>query len=231
MARSLFVVIALCLVVVTHPWNNALADNQPPARAELLGEKEALLFLKNMPRQWAGFSRYDCKTYEDKNIDLLARPFAMLAASFLKGFTETHGHATITSAHRNREEQKCVCRGEEGPCAGRGRKSRKKKNNGKVDVDDGGTGLGSRHSTGLALDVRAGTGEKEEFLCMHDFAKKNPIYGVHFPLGKRDYPHMEPTGRWGLRAYATFIIKNAVTTTPIVRCEGVERMYERTYDD
>ena len=28
---------------------------------------------------------------------------------------------------------------------------------------------------------------------MHEFAELNPQFGVHFPLGQRDRPHMEPT--------------------------------------
>ena len=27
---------------------------------------------------------------------------------------------------------------------------------------------------------------------MHEFAQLNPQFGVHFPMGKRDKPHMEP---------------------------------------
>ena len=49
----------------------------------------------------------------------------------------------------------------------------------------------SRHSSGLALDVRPGVGTDAEFMCMHEFAEQNPRFGVHFPLGMRDRPHME----------------------------------------
>jgi hypothetical protein len=38
----------------------------------------------------------------------------------------------------------------------------------------------------------AGIGTEEEFACLHEFAQFNPQFGVRFPLGKRDRPHMEP---------------------------------------
>ena len=28
---------------------------------------------------------------------------------------------------------------------------------------------------------------------MHEFAQLNPHFGVHFPMGQRDRPHMEPS--------------------------------------
>jgi hypothetical protein len=43
--------------------------------------------------------------------------------------------------------------------------------------------------------VRPGTGTDREFACLHEFAKLNPQFGVHFPLGRRDRPHMEPAPR------------------------------------
>ena len=49
----------------------------------------------------------------------------------------------------------------------------------------------SRHQLGIALDVRPGTGSRNDFACLHKFAQLNPQFGVHFPLGSRDYPHME----------------------------------------
>jgi len=30
-----------------------------------------------------------------------------------------------------------------------------------------------------------------EFACLHKFARLNPQFGVYFPLGSRDYPHLE----------------------------------------
>lgn len=148
-------------------------------------DTETLQFLKSLPREWSGTSNRDCKTYEDKNLERLSRPFAVSAAAFLQAFVAVHGHVTITSAHRTVQEQSCVCEGEKGPCAGRPRIIKMKKK--RIVVR--GT---SRHQTGLALDVRAGTGTADEFICMHEFAQSNPQFNVHFPLGMRDKPHMEP---------------------------------------
>jgi hypothetical protein len=145
--------------------------------------------LKSLPREWSGTSDHDCRTYEDKNIDRLSRSFAVSAARFLKAFVEVHGEVTITSAHRTEEEQTCVCVGEKGPCAGRPRVVNKKK--GKRTVSFVVRSV-SNHQLGIALDVRAGTGSEDEFICMQEFAQLNPQLGVRFPLGKHDYPHMEP---------------------------------------
>jgi hypothetical protein len=150
---------------------------------------EALGFLKSLPREWSGTSKRDCKTYEDKNIDRLVGSFAVAAAGFLKAFVAVHGDVTITSAYRTAEEQACVCEGEKGPCAGRPRIVKRKKGRRVVK-----RGI-SRHQTGIALDVRAGTGSDLEFACLHEFAQFNPQFGVWFPLGKRDRPHMEPADR------------------------------------
>ena len=147
---------------------------------------QPLAFLKNLPREWSGTSDRDCRTYEHKNIERLSRVFAGSAAGFLKAFVAVHGHVTITSAHRSQQEQACVCEGEKGPCAGRPRVVKTKKGRRLVKRST------SRHQTGLAMDVRAGTGTDAEFACMHEFAQLNPQFGVHFPLGRRDRPHMEP---------------------------------------
>ena len=164
--------------------------------------QQALSILKSLPRQWAGSSTYDCKTYEDKNIEKLAMSFAVSAAAFLKAFFEVHGYVTITSAYRTADEQTCVCKGEKGPCAGRPRMLKTKKGR---RVVKGGT---SRHQRGIALDVRAGTGSKDEYACMHEFAQFNPQFGVSFPMGMRDRPHMEPgqrtTENRGLWSWARF---------------------------
>src|SRR3989344_8347909 len=70
-------------------------------------------YLKSLPRNWAGanqlvHSDYDCRTYEDKNIDRLTLSFAMRAAAFLRAFRDVHEYytvetVTITSAHRSVE--------------------------------------------------------------------------------------------------------------------------------
>jgi hypothetical protein len=171
--------LALCLA------GNARAGELLEGGTEKV-EQEALSFLKSLPREWSGSSRRDCKTYEDKNIDGLVGSFAVSAAGFLKAFVAMHGAVTITSAHRTAEEQACVCEGEKGPCAGRPRIVKRKK--GRRIVKRG----ISRHQEGIAIDVRAGTGSDEEFLCLHEFAEFNPQFGVRFPLGRRDRPHMQP---------------------------------------
>ncbi len=160
--------------------------SEAPAAAPSSAEGQALKYLKSLPREWSGTSDRDCKTYEDKNIDGLSRAFAKSAARFLRAFVELHGHVTITSAHRTAQEQACVCEGEKGPCAGRPRIVKTKKGRRVVRRST------SRHQDGIALDVRAGTGTDDEFVCLHEFAQFNPQFGVHFPLGKRDRPHMEP---------------------------------------
>ena len=145
----------------------ALADSSLPRPAT------AMAFIKALEQQTPTL-KYDCRTYEEKNIDRLKRPLIEATAVFLRAFVETHGSVTVTSAHRTREEQTCVCAGEKGPC------SRSKP---------------SRHFFGWAIDVRAGAGTKAEYECMQDFAKKNPQLGVHFPFGMKDRPHMEWNGR------------------------------------
>jgi hypothetical protein len=152
-------------------------------------ESTALRVLKSLPREWSGSSNRDCKTYEDKNIERLSSPFAASAAALLSAFVEVHGHVTITSAHRTAQEQACVCEGEKGPCAGRPRIVKGKKGRRFVKRTT------SHHQDGIALDVRAGTGSDEEFACLHEFAQLNAHFGVHFPMGQRDRPHMEPATR------------------------------------
>jgi hypothetical protein len=175
------------LVTMTaHRAVHAQGNDGPPSAPAALAETQAQKFLKSLPREWSGTSRRDCKTYEDKNIARLAPPFAASAARFLRAFVEVHGHVTITSAHRTAQEQACVCEGERGPCAGRPRIVATKK---RRRIVKRGT---SRHQDGIALDVRAGIGTDEEFACLHEFAQFNPQFGVRFPLGKRDRPHMEP---------------------------------------
>jgi D-alanyl-D-alanine carboxypeptidase len=172
-----------------------------------LAETHALQFLKGLPREWSGSSARDCKTYEDKNIERLSPSFAFAAARFLRAFVEVHGQVTITSAHRTAEEQACVCDGEKGPCAGRPRIVKTKK--GRRLVKRG----TSRHQKGIALDVRAGTGTDDEFVCLNEFAQLNPQFGVRFPLGKRDRPHMEPAtpSRGLLRIAAIGMVRHQVT--------------------
>ncbi|HZT48413.1 MAG TPA: hypothetical protein VFA64_10600 [Hyphomicrobiaceae bacterium] len=164
-------------------------------------QQRAFEFLKSLPHEWSRTSDHDCRTYEGKNIDRLSPSFAVAAARFLAAFIEVHGPVTITSAHRTQEEQTCVCVGEKGPCAGRPRvvtkkiKVKKKTKTRKIIVRSV-----SHHQLGIALDVRPGVGTEWEFKCLQEFAALNPHLGVRFPLGKHDYPHMEPAlGRPGVR--------------------------------
>jgi D-alanyl-D-alanine carboxypeptidase len=173
-----FMIIAM--VISTTP---ARANNDP-SRPPLVGGP-AVAFLKSLPRQWSHSSARDCKTYEDKNIDKLAAPFATSAAAFLEAYRRQYGEVTITSAYRTSKEQICVCQGEKGPCAGRPH-TVKTKGGRRIVV----RGI-SRHQLGIALDVRPGMGSEEEYRCLHKFASLNPQFGIYFPLGSRDYPHME----------------------------------------
>jgi hypothetical protein len=170
----------LIVAVPGRAFPNALIDRDTAHR-------RALDFLKELPREWSGTSAKDCRTYEPKNIERLSRPFAAAAANFLRAFIEIHGHVTLTSAHRTAQEQACVCLGEKGPCAGKRRVLRAKK--GRRIVKQGGM---SHHQLGIAIDVRAGTGSDDEFKCLHEFAALNPQFGIRFPFGKKDRPHMEP---------------------------------------
>ncbi len=183
---------AIALTIAYAAWGSAVCaeDNISPPRGASVQDRAAE-FLKTLPREWSGTSDHDCKTYEDKNIDRLSRPFAVSAARFLKAFVEVHGEVTITSAHRTVEEQTCVCVGEKGPCAGRPRVVKRKKGKRTVSVVVRSV---SHHQLGIALDVRAGTGSEDEFICLQEFAQLNPQLGVRFPFGKQDYPHMEPGG-------------------------------------
>ena len=158
----------------------------------------AAAYLKSLPRGWAGSSGKDCNTYADKNIDKLNGEFRVCAAKFLKAYTAQHGAVTITSGHRDGEEAKCVCVGEPGMCGFL-----------KVDTDGkpiGGRGVG--HQYGTAIDVWPFTPAEvkkysnDQSQPVNDtvekiqkFARDNPQFGVHFPFGMRDRPHLEPTGK------------------------------------
>ncbi len=179
--RILALLSGILIVAVPEPaFSDGVADHGSAHR-------RALDFLKQLPRAWSGTSSRDCKTYEPKNIERLSRPFAAAAANLLRAFVEIHGHVTLTSAHRTAHEQACVCVGEKGPCAGKRRVLKAKK--GRRIVKRGGV---SHHQLGIAIDVRAGTGSDDEFKCLHEFAALNPQFGIRFPFGKRDRPHMEP---------------------------------------
>ena len=197
--------------------------NDVPVQAVIGIEQRGLTFLRNLPREWARSSDRDCKTYEDKNIDRLAHSFATSAAGFLNAFRQVHGAVTITSAHRTVQEQRCVCIGEKGPCAGRPRVVKTKKKGPRIVVRST-----SRHELGIALDVRPGTGSADEFVCLHEFAAFNQRFGVDFPLGKRDRPHMEPR-----RPLATPVTTAAlgVAASAVVPCSRMRNMLTHDHVD
>ena len=214
--KHIRLIVLMAGVIVTPP-APALAD------AALLGQvsaqRRALDFLKGLPSAWSGTSAKDCKTYEHKNIERLSRPFAASAANFLKAFVEIHGHVTITSAHRT-AEQACVGLGEKGPCAGKRRVVKTKK--GRRVVKKGGM---SHHQHGTALDVRAGTGSDEEF---NEFAALNPHFGIRFPIGKRDRPHMEPVVD---KNAAIRVASLESMRSSIVPCAGMRTMLTHDHVD
>src|SRR5262245_5358820 len=180
-------------------------------------QERSLAYLKSLPRDWSSTSKHDCKTYEDKNIDRLAPHFAASAAAFLNAFRQVHGAVTITSAHRTVEEQTCVCIGEKGPCAGRPRLVKKKKGKRTITVVVRGM---SRHQRGNELDVTPGTGSDDGFICLQEFAQLNPQFGVRFPLGKYDYPHMEP----GARPPATKLAALGLAAASVTPCNRMTMM-------
>ena len=111
--------VSLAVSVCTAGGAHAQATDARPNH--LVGaHQQALSILKSLPRQWAGSSTYDCKTYEDKNIEKLAMSFAVSAAAFLKAFGEVHGYVTITSAYRTRTSRPAFARAKRAPApAGR----------------------------------------------------------------------------------------------------------------
>lgn len=199
------------------------ASERPQYRPDS-AEGQALAFLKSIPREWSGFSDHDCRTYDDKNLERLKPGFIVAAAAFLKAFMQTHGEVTINSAHRTADEQYCVCVGEKGPCAGKGLPPSKPAKTGKQPI----TQALSRHQLGIAMDVRAGAGTEREFICMHEFARSNPQFGVYFPLGRADYPHMELIGSRGPAANIGKVTAGSVKITP---CQKMKVMLTQDHLD
>jgi hypothetical protein len=126
-------------------------------------------------------SKYDRKTMKngcvkdkDKAIIGLDTKFAMCAARFLQEWEKMNGPIRITSAFRNQKDQECVC-----PCA-------------KTNSCDGITcaNKGSRHAKGIAIDVWPRDSSKSGMEKFHHAAES--FGGVHFRLGMRDKPHLEP---------------------------------------
>lgn len=189
-------------------------------------EGQALAYLRSLKREWSGTGDHDCHTYEEKNLERLQPAFIVGAAAFLKAFVATHGDVTITSAHRNDNEQVCVCYGERGPCAGKPVTVQTR--NGPVTVKP--VGL-SRHQLGIAMDVRPGTGTEAEFLCLQEFARSNPQFGVQFPLGRYDLPHMELMGTRGPAIRVASIVPSVAAAAKITPCQKMRIMLTHEHLD
>ena len=116
-----------------------------------------------------------------------------------------------------------MCLGEKGPCAGK-RQAVKTKKRRRI-VRQGGI---SHHQQGIALDVRAGTGSDEEFKCLHEFAALNPQFGIRFPFGKRDRPHMEPVVS---KNAAIRLASLGSMRSSIVPCAGMRTMLTHDHVD
>lgn len=130
----------------------------------------ALEYLKSL-RKGEG----SCKTTSDPSFEMLNPTFTVCAAQFLKAFESQYNtKITITSAGRTDSQQKCVC-----PIA--------------VSGKCGAVGS-SNHQRGFALDVHPANGD---YMTMQAFARANPKFGVCFPLGTRDRPHLIQSGIGG----------------------------------
>lgn len=202
------------------------AEDAPPTFKPDGVEGQALAYLKSLKREWSGTGDHDCHTYEDKNLARLQPAFIVASAAFLKAFVETHGAVTITSAYRSENEQVCACYGERGPCAGKPVTVLTR--NGPVTVKPVGM---SRHQLGIAMDVRPGTGTEAEFLCMQEFARANPQYGVQFPMGRYDLPHMELMGARGPAIRVASIVPSVAAAAKITPCQKMRIMLTHEHLD
>lgn len=220
--RRALVIAVVCLLAGMAV---ARAESAPPFKPDSI-EGQALAYLKSLKREWSGTGDHDCHTYEDKNLERLQPAFIVASAAFLKAFVATHGAVTITSAHRNDNEQVCVCYGERGPCAGKPVTVQTK--NGPVTVRP--VGL-SRHQLGIAMDVRPGTGQEAEFLCMQEFARLNPQFGVQFPLGRYDLPHMELMGSRGPAIRVASIVPSVAAAAKVTPCQKMRIMLTHEHLD
>lgn len=198
--RRIAVLLAITIAASTSAW----AALSPP---RTLGEKiesaqppdeeteEAYQLLERLPAHAAGTSKRDCLTWDSAHIRMLKPWLARRVARMALAFVLTHGKITILSAYRSAEDQKCVCEGEKGLCAGW---KQVKRHKGKGPARETyylmvGTGGRSRHEYGVAIDVRPGTGTHKEYQCLNEFLKRNPQFGLHLPLfDKWDRAHVEP---------------------------------------
>ena len=216
---SLRLIIVLALLAVSAALGGAHAEGASKQFKAGSAEAQALAYLKSLRREWSGSGDHDCHTYESKNLERLQPAFIVASAAFLKAFVATHGPVTITSAHRNDNEQVCVCYGERGPCAGKPVTIQTK--NGPVTVRP--VGL-SRHQLGIAMDVRPGAGTEAEFVCLHEFARANPQFGVQFPLGRYDLPHMEMQGARGPAIRVASIVPSVAAAAKLTPCQRLRLM-------
>jgi hypothetical protein len=198
---QLFAFLAIALASSTY----ALADldaarSLSGAKIESAGSvdedaEEAYRQLERLPAHAADSTKRDCLTWDNAHVRMLKPWVAKRVAWMAQAFLSTHGKLTILSAYRSSEDQKCVCEGAKGLCAGW---KQVKKHKGKgperetyfVMVETGGR---SRHASGVAVDMRPGTGTHKEYQCFNEFLRRNPQFGLHLPLFHRwDRAHVEP---------------------------------------
>jgi hypothetical protein len=172
---SLFVCMALSAHAADTMSGSEACNNpnlRPADRAVLKCDDRAsaLAYLKSLREGTGG----KCQTTSDPSFEMLNPTFTVCAAQFLKEFETRYGKVKITSAGRSAAQQKCVC-----PVA--------------IPGKCGSVGS-SNHQRALALDVHPANGN---YMQMQAFARANPAFGVCFPLGERDRPHMILAGIGG----------------------------------
>lgn len=108
-----------------------------------------------------------------KAINGLNPRFAVCGANFLKAFEQTYNiPVALRYAYRSTAEQAKICPvAIPGKCAPAGR---------------------SNHQRGLAMDINL---PNRNYALLHAFARKNPGFGVTFPIPKSDPVHMQPTNK------------------------------------
>ncbi|OGG49475.1 hypothetical protein A2763_04085 [Candidatus Kaiserbacteria bacterium RIFCSPHIGHO2_01_FULL_54_36] len=107
-------------------------------------------------------------------IDKLNNAFATCAAKFLQAFARAHGPIYVVSAFRCGPNSPAHIQCDRTENARAGGATR------------------SNHQLGLAMDVNPAS---NNYVQLHAFARSNPQFGVGFPLGMGDRPHMEPTNK------------------------------------
>ena len=105
-------------------------------------------------------------------IDKLNNAFATCAANFLKAYAQKYGPIFVVSAFR--------C-GPRSPASIQCDRTENARARGATN---------SNHQIGMAMDVNPASGN---YAQLHAFARASPQFGVGFPLGMGDRPHMQPT--------------------------------------